>query len=824
MDKVLYYQIKIKGVDDEKTSIGKLDSAIKSLTKELNDLRAATDKDSKKIGEVNVKLALAKKERSELITEIKKSTVAYAAEEGSLIQMEIALAKAQLAYRQMGKARRESAEGNALLASIKAQAVEISKLEQATGRFQRQVGSYNTAGVAMSQVLREIPAFTFSAQTGILALSNNIPILVDEMKKMSLEINKNTGAAKGWGGAIKGMAANMFSFGGIMTIALGLITIFSDKIFEAISGTKELTDAEKKLIEQQEQTNISIEKNTNAWKVYNGELTISEAALQDLAYTIGVELEKIEKVTSEKLKATEGFWASLLRNVIATYSGVTAETQKFIEQQAILAEGEKGMQEYLNKIRVDANGEAIKIANQYRQKVRELQINEIQDELERETAKLNEKRRIALEEAQIPFADGTFNEAAMAEINKAFDLEISQIKIHADKKSDKLKKEKQKLADELLELDRKTTQQQIDNIDNEFRRKLKNEENRHQNFIIDTRKRMGQSVELDKELHRALLTEEETHQANMQKIKNKAIDEQAAIKKKADDAQLQQQRDNDEAIRQMIIDAGLAEIEAEEDKAKQIKAAKNEMWSYLSQAENQYFQMQEDALDRHLRRQMRLIEQDNLRQSDVLKNRLDKGLISEAQYNADKAELDRKSEEQRLAAEKQAFEKQKRLAKAKIAVDTAIAITKGYAEGGVYYGTITGAMITALSLAQMAAVDAQEFAEGGLVLDKNRNIPTKANGDNVLTTLTAGEIVLNKKQQAMLGGNETFAKIGVPNVPNIYPNSASGGSQSGITKKDLQAMVAGLGKVINNKKVINLESENKRVRDSVANYEAESKW
>jgi len=121
-------------------------------------------------------------------------------------------------------------------------------------------------------------------------------------------------------------------------------------------------------------------------------------------------------------------------------------------------------------------------------------------------------------------------------------------------------------------------------------------------------------------------------------------------------------------------------------------------------------------------------------------------------------------------------------------------------------------------------VDAQEFAEGGLVLDKNRNIPTKANGDNVLTTLTAGEIVLNKKQQAMLGGNETFAKIGVPNVPNIYPSAASGGSVSGITKKDLQAMVAGLGKVINNKKVINLESENKRVRDSVANYEAESKW
>jgi len=332
MDKVLYYQIKIKGVDDEKTSIGKLDSAIKSLTKELNDLRAATDKDSKKIGEVNVKLALAKKERSELITEIKKSTVAYAAEEGSLIQMEIALAKAQLAYRQMGKARRESAEGNALLASIKAQTVEISKLEQATGRFQRQVGNYNTAGVAMSQVLREIPAFTFSAQTGILALSNNIPILVDEMKRISTSIDAVTGKKKGWIGSFKEMGANLLSFGGIMTIALGLFTIFADDIINAITGVKELSEAEKKLIEQQEQTNISLEKNTNAWRVYNEEITLSEAAMEDLSYTIGVELGKIEKETQEKVKSIDGFWNTLFTNLLYGFGMLGGEYKRTLDK------------------------------------------------------------------------------------------------------------------------------------------------------------------------------------------------------------------------------------------------------------------------------------------------------------------------------------------------------------------------------------------------------------------------------------------------------------------------------------------------------------
>ena len=163
MEKVLYYKIVVDGVETQEQEIGKLDIAVKTLTKELNDLHAAEVKDEQAIGRTNVALANAKKQRSELVTEIKKTTVATVAEEGSMVQMEIALQKANLAYRQLSKAKRDSAEGAALLLSIKQQTQEISKLEQATGRFQRQVGNYNTAGVAMSQVLREIPAFTFSA-------------------------------------------------------------------------------------------------------------------------------------------------------------------------------------------------------------------------------------------------------------------------------------------------------------------------------------------------------------------------------------------------------------------------------------------------------------------------------------------------------------------------------------------------------------------------------------------------------------------------------------------------------------------------------------
>jgi len=42
------------------------------------------------------------------------------------------------------------------------------------------------------------------------------------------------------------------------------------------------------------------------------------------------------------------------------------------------------------------------------------------------------------------------------------------------------------------------------------------------------------------------------------------------------------------------------------------------------------------------------------------------------------------------------------------------------------------------------------------------NMPTRSNGDNVLATVKRGEVVLNERQQAALGGAATFRSIGVP--------------------------------------------------------------
>ena len=67
--------------------------------------------------------------------------------------------------------------------------------------------------------------------------------------------------------------------------------------------------------------------------------------------------------------------------------------------------------------------------------------------------------------------------------------------------------------------------------------------------------------------------------------------------------------------------------------------------------------------------------------------------------------------------------------------------------------------------AQIATIVAQPLAEGGVVtgerINRKQNIPTRSNGDNVLAYVKRGEVVLNQRQQSLLGGSPTFRRIGI---------------------------------------------------------------
>lgn len=133
----------------------------------------------------------------------------------------------------------------------------LLKVEKAVGQGQRAVGQYNQAAFAMQQILRETPAFAYSFGTGILAISNNIPILVDEIGRLKVanEELKASGAKTIpiW----KTLLSSVLSPSGLLTIGVGVFTllatnmdIFKNKTVDATDANKKFNDGLKSISQQ----------------------------------------------------------------------------------------------------------------------------------------------------------------------------------------------------------------------------------------------------------------------------------------------------------------------------------------------------------------------------------------------------------------------------------------------------------------------------------------------------------------------------------------------------------------------------------------------
>ena len=123
-------------------------------------------------------------------------------------------------------------------------------MQEATGKHTLSVGDYTKAfnglSIATQQVLREMPTLANSLQQFFIAISNNVPIFVDNLKA----VQKATGS---WVVAMKGVLTSLFSW---QTALLVVLTILP-KIAKAISDKKKAV----------EEDNESISKNYDLLKI-----------------------------------------------------------------------------------------------------------------------------------------------------------------------------------------------------------------------------------------------------------------------------------------------------------------------------------------------------------------------------------------------------------------------------------------------------------------------------------------------------------------------------------------------------------------------------
>lgn len=134
-----------------------------------------------------------------------------------------------------------------------------AQLRKNTAIVGRSAKGFNTLNHSINQISRELPAFAVSAQIGILALSNNIPILADEINKLKRQnealIASGQKGVPVWKSILKGI----FSWQTALSLGITFLTIYGREFVAWINTLTKGKSSIDSVKESQEALNDALE-------------------------------------------------------------------------------------------------------------------------------------------------------------------------------------------------------------------------------------------------------------------------------------------------------------------------------------------------------------------------------------------------------------------------------------------------------------------------------------------------------------------------------------------------------------------------------------
>lgn len=250
-------------------AVKEADAEIKKLKSDfaaLNDTEKVGDKGYNILRQVEQQVAVRKREEEAVRANIKaqkEQIIQNNSEEGSITQLRKQLSLMLNLYDNMGRIKRSGNSGKELLAQIRVIQTELNEAEQASGRFQRNVGNYSSAfnglGMSIQQIARELPAATMGINMFFLAISNNLPTFFDEVQKARKEyaayieeLKKGNTEVQKVAPVWKQIISGVFSLNTALVVGITLLTAYGKEIFNYLDGlintkkvTNDLSDATK---------------------------------------------------------------------------------------------------------------------------------------------------------------------------------------------------------------------------------------------------------------------------------------------------------------------------------------------------------------------------------------------------------------------------------------------------------------------------------------------------------------------------------------------------------------------------------------------------
>ena len=143
---------------------------------------------------------------------------------------------------------------------------QLKAIDSDLGKHTRNVGNYSSSWNGLSnsinQLTREAPAFANSVATGFMALSNNIPILTDEIGVLVDKNKQLQSEGKPTESVLKTVAGAFFSWQTAISLGVTILTVYGAKLVDMAMGLGDVEKALKSLEREQKLSDARISNTT----------------------------------------------------------------------------------------------------------------------------------------------------------------------------------------------------------------------------------------------------------------------------------------------------------------------------------------------------------------------------------------------------------------------------------------------------------------------------------------------------------------------------------------------------------------------------------
>lgn len=318
----------IKRLIEEQNAVRLLNAEIKKITKSQGESSSLSSAQQRRLEQLNNSLLTHKTALAEVRQSLSANAKLDNAAATSMDALSQSLGRMRAAYRALTESERTSPFGKELLVSIQQADAKIKELDATIGNHQRNVGNYasgwNGLSMSIQQIGRELPSLAAGWRTFFLAISNNLPILADEIKRARIQFEalKKSGqtAIPVW----KQVVSSIVSWQTALTVGITLLTLYGDKLVKWISGLGKAEKAIKNLYTAQRD-------------LYNVTSTGMEQSSEEITklnslYKIATDVTKSTKERNNAVKELKRSFPSHLKN-LSDESIKNGEVAKSIKEQ-----------------------------------------------------------------------------------------------------------------------------------------------------------------------------------------------------------------------------------------------------------------------------------------------------------------------------------------------------------------------------------------------------------------------------------------------------------------------------------------------------------